>query len=365
MAVSKFNNNKWGFDVWYYDMFGVRKRKRVRTFKTRKEALEGERHFLNSIKYDNASNITFSELCIAFLHFKKNRLKITGYVKEEQRINNHIINFFKNIKIDKLNVKIALQWQDYLQNKNLSNGYINKLTTLASSIFDFGERQYMLPKNPFKLIDKLSTMHEIKKVNFYTLEEYFKFESAIDDIVFKTFFNLLYFSGLRKGEALALNWNDLDFDTNSIEVNKAVTQKIKGVKYQIITPKNKSSYRKIELPQNTIDLLKELKNYNKQYTGFNNDTFIFGIARPINENTISNKKKKYCELANIKNIRVHDFRHSHASLLINNGENALTVANRLGHSDVKMTLNTYSHFFKEKEKETIRNIEDMVKKYKN
>ena len=200
-----------------------------------------------------------------------------------------------------------------------------------------------------------------KEMLFWTYDEFNKFISIVDDSMYKVFFEILYFCGLRRGEIQALTWNDINFTKGTITINKTLTSKIKGQKYVIFPPKTKSSNRTIPIPKNA---LKGLKMLYKEYSildGFTNKCFVFGTFKPLADTSIERKKNKWCDIAEIKRIRIHDFRHSCASLLINNGANITVVSKYLGHSDISMTLNRYSHMYDSKLEEVINLIENINK----
>ena len=182
-------------------------------------------------------------------------------------------------------------------------------------------------------------------MDFFTIEEFKKFIFVIDDINFKCFFKMLYYCGLRKGEAKALTWNDIDFDLSSVSISKTLTNNINGKKYIITSPKTATSNRVLPLTNDLIIELKNLYNMQKQKYNFNKNWFVFGGKESFKNDTIRSKKNKFCKLAKVKQIRVHDFRHSCASLLINSGANITIVAKYLGHSKTEETLNTYNHLF--------------------
>lgn len=196
-------------------------------------------------------------------------------------------------------------------------------------------------------------------MNFFTFEEYKKFDSVIDDIIYHTLFELLYFCGLRIGEANALTFKDINFNNNTITINKTLTTKIKGEKWTISTPKTKGSNRVLPITKQLSQDLKTLYNKYSKFHAFNNNWFVFGGIRPIPENTITNKKNKFCELAKVKKIRIHDFRHSCASLLINNGANITIVSKFLGHSKISITLDTYTHMYSNKLNEIVDILDNL------
>ena len=191
-----------------------------------------------------------------------------------------------------------------------------------------------------------------KEMEFYTLEEFKKFISYEDEIFFKAAFEVLYFCGLRLGELIGLTWDNIDFVYMTLVGKKNVVT-VDGKVY-VTTPKSKKSVRTIPLTKTLADDLKILKGNCKKYFGFNNKWYVFGDIKPITQERMRVRKNLLAEKSGVKPIRLHDFRHSCASLLINNGANIMIVAKYLGHTKIDETLNTYSHLFKNK-------MEDIVK----
>lgn len=197
----------------------------------------------------------------------------------------------------------------------------------------------------------------VKEMKFYTPDEFKKFISYEDDLEYITLFKTLYFCGLRLGEISALTWNDIDFEKNTININKAVTY-IEG-EYITTRPKTQTSIRTLPMPNSLVENYKELLKESKEYYGFKSNWYVFGKHKPINADKLRHRKNELADKAGVKRIRIHDFRHSCASLLINNGANVMVVAKYLGHSKIDVTLNTYSHLFNSK-MEDIVNLVDKV-----
>ena len=183
-------------------------------------------------------------------------------------------------------------------------------------------------------------------MNFFTYKEYKQFDSVINSFQYHVFFEILYFLGLRQGECQALTWNDINFEKEEVHIRKTLTTKIKGDKYTISSPKTKASIRILPLTKNLYEDLKAMKNSAMKYKDYSDDWFVFGNSLPFAESTIQKKKNEYCNLAKVKQIRIHDFRHSCASLLINQGASIALVSKYLGHSKISTTLNTYTHMYK-------------------
>ena len=184
-------------------------------------------------------------------------------------------------------------------------------------------------------------------MDFYTLDEFNQFVSVIDDIRFKGFLNMLFYQGLRKGEANALTWKAIDFENNTISVYQSTSTKrqANGLNYIIEKPKTASSIRTIPMVDEVRQSLLNLYDYYSRFEEFNISWFCFGGIAPIPESTIDNAKKRFCKKADIRPIRIHDFRHSCASLIANNGGSIMLLSRFLGHSSTKQTLDRYSHLY--------------------
>lgn len=164
------------------------------------------------------------------------------------------------------------------------------------------------------------------------------------------FFNIAFYMGLRKGEIHALRWNDID--RNYLNVKRSISQK--HCKGDVETPpKNRSSIRKIQIPLPLIDILNEHRERQSLLGYYSEDNRILGDERCIRDTTIQKRNELYSSLAGVKRIRIHDFRHSHASFFAHMNINIQEIAKRLGHSDIEETWNTYSHLYPEEEEKAI------------
>ena len=153
-----------------------------------------------------------------------------------------------------------------------------------------------------------------------------------------------------------MKWTDIK--GGYLTVSRSIVQILKGADRET-APKNKSSIRTLQLPKPLIRILNEHKERQRQLPDFNEDFRICGAVRSLRDTSLQNKNALYARLAGVKKIRIHDFRHSHVSLLANSGINIQEIARRLGHSDIEMTWNTYSHLYPREEEKAI-NILDMV-----
>ncbi len=172
--------------------------------------------------------------------------------------------------------------------------------------------------------------------------------------MYKTIFETLYYCGLRRDELRSLTWKDIDFKNQYLSVNKNIvaTKDDENKTYMVTTPKTKSSIRNITIP-------KILYEVSKKHYGFNDNWYLFDDTNPITNGKLRCRKNKNCKLSEVIQIRIHDFRHSCTSLLINSGATINVVAKYLGHTKIDETLNTYSHLFKNQLNEIINIIDKL------
>lgn len=157
---------------------------------------------------------------------------------------------------------------------------------------------------------------------------------------------MLYYCGLRKGKLRGLQWKDIDLERKTLSVRKQISDCCGTVKkFKFVVPKTQNSIRTLKMLKILTNSLKKAKLEAKQLNGFNENNFVAGDAFPISSNDLANRKNTNCEKAGVKQIRLHDFIRSCASLLINKGAYVQVVAKYLGHTKIEETLKTYAHLF--------------------
>ena len=172
------------------------------------------------------------------------------------------------------------------------------------------------------------------------------------------FFRLLAFTGARKSEILALNWEDVDFSSKRLNIYKTLAIGEKGV--IVNTPKTKTSKRIISLDERTLDILKAWrKEQRKVYfaLGFNTShkaqpVFTNQYNRHIRPSSVIYWMRSIAKKYQVREIKIHEFRHTHCSLLFESGATVLEVKERLGHANIEITMNIYAHVTKKQEEET-------------
>lgn len=166
-------------------------------------------------------------------------------------------------------------------------------------------------------------------------------------------FSLLYYSGIRFGEFLALTPKDFDFEKNTLDITKSL-QRVK--KQDVVTPpKTPKSIRNVIIPD---FVMKEVKDYMLKLYDLKDTDRVF----PFTKSYINNAMTRACKKTGVKKIRIHDIRHSHASYLINLGCAPLLISERLGHEMVQTTLSTYSHLYPNKHQEVVDMMQNQHQK---
>lgn len=308
--------------------------------------------------------VLFEEAIYSFLKFLKNRLKYSTYETNERKIKKYILEFFIGKNIYSFEMKDYINWKIYIESFNFSYNYKSSLHYCFTTFFDFCIIYYGIEKNVAKIIGNFRN-DDIKKIgNIWTIEEFEKFIQVVDNPIYKCLFNFLYFTGCRKGECLALTFDDIDFENHTVYINKTITRFLKNGKKIITTPKTKSSIRTISLDDFMFyEIIKLREYYITNYNNFNNSFYIFGGINSISFTTLKRKKDKYCDLANVKRIKIHEFRHSHTCLLYENKVPIQDISKRLGHTDISITMGTYLKNLPRKEKRVISTLNSIRLNY--
>lgn len=326
-----------------------------RGFKTKKEALLAEAQLEEEGNVEEI--ISFEFIADEYLKWYKTRRKESSYKKLNSVISVHLKPYFKKKALHTIRQRDVIKFHDYLIESKLSAATAKKIHQILSALFNFAIKNEYTKDNPARVVGNIE-MSDNKRMDYWTLDEFKSFIKHVDNIVYHTLFMTLYYSGMRTGELVSLTWSDIDFNNNTINVNKTLA----GTK--ITTTKTESSTRIITMPNHIMQLLGKLKLHQATKYGFEPkmNYCVFGkFTHYMSKTALGNNYEKYVKLSDVKRIRLHDFRHSHASYLINKGVIISVVAARLGHANVSMTLDTYSHLYPSTEREAVAHMEDDFK----
>lgn len=367
MAIEK-KGNGYRFRVYYTDLDGTRKQYNSKTYETKTLCKEKEAQFL--LKKENPDKKNFHIVAQNYfdnLMTKKKESSVYTYINA---YNKHIYPYFSDLDINSINISIINNWHDIMAKKGLKTSYLNKMHNIVKSIFDYSIKNYNTTSNPEEIVGPFEKPNEDilednKKLRYITLDEFNRFISVIDDINWKTFFTFCYYTGMRKGEIQALNWNDIDFINNEINVTKTLSLKTQEL-YKITNTKNNTN-RKVKMSATLKQILINYLTTQKKYADFSNEWFVFGGPRFLPTTNISRAKTKYFNESGVGEITLHEFRHSHVSLLINeyikSGQTDTTkfflmMSNRLGHT-IDVMQRTYMHLFPTVQNEIIDLLDNL------
>ena len=332
------------------------------------DAKEAERKLgLEVLQNKTDSKMTVWQLYDEYISVKKHEVRITTLDKTSAILKREILPVLGDVRIDKINIPILQKWKNSVAEKSLAVTTKNNIYTEFRALLNYAVKVEYIPKNPLNNIGNFKNPNfeaKEERLHYYTAEEFKKFIAAakahiqsLNEYGYYIFFNIAFYTGMRKGEINALKWSDIEGDF--IHVRRSVAQKIKGQPIIETPPKNKSSYRTLQMPAPLIELLKEYKDRCRKLSGFTDDYRVCGGISCLSDTAISNKNIQYASEAGLKPIRIHDFRHSHASLLANEGINIQEIARRLGHSKIETTWNTYSHLYPREEERAIKVLNEI------
>ena len=296
--------------VLLYELAGNQKTEVEKRLCHQKEALGFERDFLE--KQSANPDMTFQNLYEIYMEDMAARLKQSTLLTKKAVLQTHILPFFGSKPINEIKASDVRRWQAKLMSSpnNYSQTYLKKINTELNSIINYAKRFYDLNTNP---CGKAGTIGKAKaeEMDYWTYDEYIAFREGVKDKSLSYIcFEVLYWTGMREGELLALSPADIDLDNKTISINRTY-QRIEG-KDVFTSPKTRKSKRKIPIPD---FLCQELSDYIQSRYMLDTDERLF----PVTKSYLSHEMIRGCKNTGVKKIRIHDIRHSHASLLINQG----------------------------------------------
>ena len=329
---------KWLIQYRYTDWQGKRRKSTKRGFATKREAEEWLRNFLITKKVD--FDMKFEDFWKMYCADMETRLREHTMRTKKYIVELKILPYFGNKRVNDITAADIRQWQNELIKMGYSPTYLKTINNQLSAIFNYAVRYYDLKSNPCA---KAGSMGKSKaeEMDFWTGEEFRKFiDSVMNKRLSYMAFMTLYWTGMRLGELLALNPKDVDLEKRTISITKSY-QRL-GKKDVITPPKTPKSKRVITIPE---FLAADIKDYMDSLYDLQEDDRLF----PITKYYLEHEMQRGIKESGVKRIRVHDLRHSHASMLIELGFSPLEIANRLGHEKVETTLNTYAHLYPNKQ----------------
>lgn len=342
MPVYKKDSGHWYCSFYYTDWTGQRKKKKKEGFKTKREAQNFERTFIE--KAAGAPTMSFQALYELYKKDCDLHLKRSTMASKFAMIDKHILPAFGKTKVSDITPAAVRAWQNDVTARGYSPSYCYSLHRQLSAVLNFAVRYYGLASNPAARAGSIGK-NEVHQA-FWTLDDFHAFAATLREPEHIMLFYLLFWTGCRIGEALALTWDDVG--ASSIGINKTLSR-IHGKPY-LRRPKTPESVRTVNVPSFISDMLADYRRLSK-YTG----PHLFNITSSAANRVLI----RHAQEAGVERIRLHDLRHSHASMLVQAGVPAIAIAERLGHKNAQTTLRVYAHLYQSAKDEVVSVLEKL------
>lgn len=347
-------------------------RKSKKNLKSRKEAnifiSQMQLKFENGELFENNKKFTFQQVFDLWLDTYKRTVKESSYYK---RLDNSkkVLTTFGSRDIKRITRLDCQRFVNGLADKGYSMNYINGNLSSLKLVMKFALNNDLI-KNNVSTGLLMPKIEKEKKYKFYSKDELTKFLKIVEvnyDLQTYLIFRLLAYTGARVSEILALTWSDIDINDNTININKTLSSG-KNNTLLVQTPKTKSSVRIISIDPDTTRLLRQYKLQQAEdflKVGRKNNNIVFTA---LNKNTYTRRENisavntKICKEHKFKYINLHGFRHTHCSLLFESGATIQVVQDRLGHSNIKTTMDIYNHVTEKQKENTADNFAEYLKK---
>ena len=342
--MSALKDKKTG--LWYYvfkvqnPITGKLSWKKKRGFATKREAQHAEAD-AQRLKHDTVGELTFKDISHQWEDYRQSS-------KASRR--QHTEHFAKRfselyeLPIKKIKRAALADWYNALskdttystQTKNVTISYVKSVYKYANEVYDVPNISTLLRR-----LKKTDSEIINEEMSVWTVDEFNQFISSVNSELYKLFFSFLFWTGCRRGEAIALQKSDIEEDWITIKYSQRSA--LEGLK-----PTKTKNTRKIQMDSKLLSSLQPLLDAPGNY--------LFGGEHPLSPTEISRQFNKGIVKSGVSKIRIHDLRHSHATFLINSGVNIVAVSKRLGHTNIEQTLKTYTHLLDQTNEALINTI---------
>ena len=341
---------KWLIQYRYTDWQGKRRKSMKRGFETKRDAEEWLRKFLE--KEASELDMTFSSFIEAYFEDMSKRLRKSTIRNKKYVVQLKILPYFGAKPVNTIKASDIRKWQNKLLEQGYSATYLRTINNQLAAIFNYAVKYYDLRSNLCHKAGKIGK-DKADEMKYWTKEEFLQFiDGMMDKRLSYMAFMILYWTGMRLGELLALTVGDIDLKKKSISITKSL-QRIDGE--DVITdPKTPKSKREIWIPE---FLAVEIEDYIKSMYGIGeNDRLI-----PVTKSFLEHEIKRGIKKTGVKEIHIHCLRHSCCALMAELGFSPVEIAERLGHERVETTLNIYSHVYPEKREKIAEKMDQAYK----
>lgn len=360
MSVAKNEKTgKWECQIWYKDWQGKRRHTTKTGFERKKDAEKYEYEFLSKKQYQDPIIDTAIDAYKKFLanERKLKNIKQTTYEHKIDYLDRCILPYFKGVKVSKITPAHIKEWLAFMSTntsvkERLGSGTLNIYRSVLKQLYDFCMEEYKTAENPVKKVKRVKEFSNDQRVKFWTVEEYQKFYDDLRTETQRVLFNIIYWSGMRIGECLALT--PADFQPYKIIITKS-TETTKEEGQFTDTPKNKYSVREVEIPRSLyfqiMDYIESLYNV-KPYTQIFSQFTASSVRNYIYYHGI--------QKLGLPKASTHTLRHTYASMLLDVSKDVTVVTKQIGHSNPSTTLRVYSHMLKGKDRNAVNCLEESI-----
>ena len=318
-----------------------------RGFRTKREAQEWEASQMLAPVVVKSS-VTFRDLDNKYIQFK-NPPKQSTIDQEKHRVDKYMAAFC-DMPVCEISKGVLMDWYTDLLRQDISTSVKNYCIGVVKAVLRFGNEVYELPNNA-GMLKKLKKEKKKTAMQTWTVDEFSKFIDCVEGEHYRNLFYFMYWTGLRRGEALALRAEDFDMKKGTFHVY----HQIKYYKDGFFPLKTAASERTLKIPPSLRAFLRPIL---ARCTP--DAPVIFGgeVSLPITN--VSRQMSDAVKTSGVKKIRLHDLRHSFATNMIANGANIVAVSHYLGHSTIEQTLSTYTHLLEKTDDEMVGLIENLI-----
>ena len=358
-------NNNYNVIVEYYDEAGKIKQKSIAKYGLKKKA---ERHLIElnaeiqNQKYMFSNDITVTDRCYRYINENKRDWSPYTVKNRLSWVKLNVAPFFKDTKMENLTIHQIQRYLNYLyenftvESAKTRFGFFRSVVKECYRMKEIKENLCDFVKSPKKEASSIADV--------YTREEILQLFKLLEDKHFELPILLIVLLGLRKGEAYGLTWDDIDFDNNTVKIEQISIYLDGSLIFK--SPKTTDSKSLLSAPIELMDKLKKEKlkqNELKLQGGLENKYNLVCLnkeLKPYKNDDLNRYYRKFCKENNFRQLRIHDLRHTNATLLLLSGTDMKNVSGRLGHTDIKITMNKYSHVLEEMDRKASENLSNIL-----
>jgi integrase len=344
--------DKWSFtvDIGKDPRTGKRKQKTQSGFKTKKEAQAALAELVSNVEkgsYIEPSKRKFRDFALEYLEkVYKNKVKASTYDRTRSLLLNQIIPWFGNADLKDIDQFLVYEFYEEKKNEGLAPSYIQRMHEITKKWLAIAYQWELIPKNIASLIEPPRNTKKV--MNVWNIGQVNEFLKHTKHSRYHPIFFVAAYTGMRKGEIIGLRWEDIDLEAKTLQVRRTL-YRITG-ETLLTEPKTPNAYRTIHLDDDLVRVFRKQKvkqnleklKYGPAYIE-SNMVFTQETGDYISPSAVNGLFRRFLQQLGLPEIRFHDLRHTHATILLGMGVNPKLVSERLGHSSVAITLDVYSH----------------------